>query len=152
MQLTKNFSLVEMTKTLVRTENHPDAGSLDALFALCKEVLQPLRDSLETPIHVLSAYRSPKVNAVIGGKNGSSHCKGEACDFECPGISNYELAKAVIANKLPFDQLILEFYTPGIPQSGWVHVSYKARGENRFQILTAVREHGRTTCRPGLVP
>jgi len=152
MQLTKNFSLAEMTKTSVRTDNHPDAGSLDALFALCKEVMQPLRDALGKPLYVSSGYRSPKVNAVIGGSSSSQHCKGEACDFECFGMSNYDLAKAVIDNKLPFDQLILEFYTPGIPNSGWVHVSYKARGENRFQILTAARERGKTIYKPGLVP
>jgi len=151
MRLSKNFTLAELTKTSVRTDNMPDAGALDALFALCKEVLQPLRDALGKPIYVSSGYRSPKVNAVIGGSSNSQHCKGQAADFECFGMSNYELAKAVISNKIPFDQLILEFYTPGIPNSGWVHVSYRADGKNRFQVLSAVRENGRTVYKTGLV-
>jgi hypothetical protein len=152
MKLSKNFSLAEMTKTSVRTDNYPDAGALDALFALCKEVMQPLRDALGKPLYVSSGYRSPKVNAVIGGSSRSQHCKGEACDFECPGISNYDLAKAIIDNKIPFDQLILEFYKPGVPDSGWVHVSYKANGSNRYEILTAARENGKTVYKKGLVP
>lgn len=152
MQLTKDFSLAEAIKTNVRTDNSPDAGALDALFALFKNVMQPLRDAIGKPIHVNSAYRSPKVNAVVGGSASSQHCKGQACDFECPGMSNYDLAMAVINNKIEFDQLILEFYTPGIPDSGWVHVSYRADGKNRFQILTAVRENGKTVYKQGLVP
>jgi zinc D-Ala-D-Ala carboxypeptidase len=51
---------------------------------------------------------------------------------------------------LDFDQLILEFYTPGIPDSGWVHVSYKADGENRKSILTASRVDGKTQYSTGI--
>jgi len=46
--------------------------------------------------------------------------------------------------------LILEFYTPGIPDSGWVHVSYKSEG-NRRSILTAMKENGKTVYKPGLI-
>jgi len=48
-----------------------------------------------------------------------------------------------IRDNLDFDQLILEFYTPGIPDSGWVHVSYK-HDENRKSVLTASRVDGKT--------
>jgi hypothetical protein len=66
-------------------------------------------------------------------------------------MSNYDLARAVIDNKIPFDQLILEFYTPGIPNSGWVHISYRMDGSNRFDVMTAARENGRTVYKKGLV-
>ena len=55
-----------------------------------------------------------------------------------------------IADNIDFDQLILEFYTPGIPDSGWVHVSYKANG-NRKSVLTAMKENGKTVYKPGLL-
>jgi hypothetical protein len=42
-------------------------------------------------------------------------------------------------NNLEFDQLILEFTQKGIPDSGWVHVSYIPEG-NRKQILTALKD------------
>ena len=76
-------------------------------------------------------------------------CKGEAVDIECPGTGNYDVAKWISEN-CDFDQLILEFYTPGIPDSGWVHVSYKTEG-NRKSILTAMKENGKTVYKPGLI-
>ena len=54
------------------------------------------------------------------------------------------------ALNLDFDQLILEFYTPGIPDSGWVHVSYKSEG-NRKSVLTAMKENGKTVYKNGLI-
>ena len=47
-------------------------------------------------------------------------------------------------------KLILEFYTPGVPDSGWVHVSYKTEG-NRKSILTAMKEDGKTVYKPNLI-
>ena len=64
-------------------------------------------------------------------------------------MSNFEVAE-YIRDNLDFDQLILEFYTPGIPDSGWVHVSYKSEG-NRQSILTAMKENGKTVYKPGLI-
>jgi hypothetical protein len=55
----------------------------------------------------------------------SQHAKGQAVDFEVAGVSNLELAKWIRDN-LEFDQLILEFYCAKKPNSGWVHVSYRA--------------------------
>jgi hypothetical protein len=51
----------------------------------------------------------------------------------CFGVDNKELAK-YIKNNLIFDQLILEFYTPSDPSSGWVHCSY-SKEENRKETL-----------------
>ena len=70
-------------------------------------------------------------------------------DIECPGTPNYDVA-SWIAENLDFDQLILEFYTPGIADSGWVHVSYKSEG-NRKSVLTAMKENGKTVYKPGLI-
>ena len=64
-------------------------------------------------------------------------------------LAMIDVAKWIEQN-LDFDQLILEFYTPGIPDSGWVHVSYKAEG-NRKSILTAMKENGKTVYKPDLI-
>ena len=96
-----------------------------------------------------SGKRGPSLNEAVGGSSKSQHCKGEAVDIECPGTSNYAVANWIEQN-LDFDQLILEFYTPGIPDSGWVHVSYKSEG-NRKSILTAMKENGKTVYKPGLI-
>ena len=51
-------------------------------------------------------------------------------------------------DNLEFDQLILEFYRDGEPDSGWIHVSWSS-GENRNQILRALRnEDGKVEYKP----
>jgi hypothetical protein len=102
-------------------------------------------------VRINSSYRSPKLNAAVGGSAKSQHCNGEAIDFEIDGLPNPELAKWVSKN-CEFDQIILEFYNPKEgPNSGWVHASYTAKGVNRHQIMTAVMENGKTVYKPGFL-
>jgi hypothetical protein len=46
--------------------------------------------------------------------------------------------------------LILEFYTPGIPDSGWVHVSYNP-DNLKCQVMTAYKKNGKTVYEPGII-
>lgn len=152
MRLSKNFTLSEFTKsqTALRQgiDNTPEGEHLEAAKELFANVVQPVRDNFGVTV-INSGYRGPKLNEAVGGSSRSQHCKGEAVDIECPGTSNYEVAKWIEDN-LDFDQLILEFYTPGIPDSGWVHVSYKTE-DNRKSILTAMKEEGKTVYKTGLI-
>lgn len=153
MQLTTNFSLSEMIKseTALRKglDNTPTPEVVSNLKTLCVNVLQPLRDHYKRGIKVNSGYRSPDVNASVGGSRTSDHTRGMAADIEIPGVPNYELAKT-IADNYNFTQLILEFYTPGVPDSGWVHVSYDPRNLKK-QIMTASIKNGKTVYEPGLI-
>lgn len=153
MQLTTNFSLAEMIKseTAVRRDmdNIPGTVEIDNLRVLCEQILQPIRDAYDRGVKVNSGYRSPDVNAAVGGSRTSDHCKGQAADIEIPGVPNGDLAQYV-ADYFEFTQLILEFHTPGVPDSGWVHVSYDPL-DLKKQILTAMRENGKTVYKPGLV-
>ena len=150
--LSKNFTLTEYTKsqTALRLgiDNTPNEDHLASAKLLFERVVQPVRDHFG-PTVINSGYRGPELNAAIGGAATSQHCRGEAVDIECPGIANHEVAEW-IQNNLDFDQLILEFYTLGIPDSGWVHVSYIPEG-NRKQSLTAVKQDGKTVYLQGLI-
>jgi hypothetical protein len=73
---------------------------------------------------------------------------GCAADLEIPGMANYDLA-SYISQNFKFTQVILEFYTRGIPDSGWVHVSYNPE-RLISQALTAVRKDIKTVYLPGL--
>lgn len=152
-QLTANFSLHEMCKseTALRMgfDNTPGPVETEYLKLLCENVLQPIRDHYGKGVKVNSAYRSPESNAAVGGSKTSDHCKGKAADIEIPGIPNAELALWIM-NNLDYTQLILEFYTSGIPDSGWVHVSYDPENLKK-QELTATKVAGKTTYLPGLV-
>ena len=139
--LSKNFTLTEFTKsqTALRMgiDNTPNDEHLASAKLLFENVVQPVRDHFG-PTVINSGYRGPALNEAIGGASASQHCRGEAVDIECPGIANETVAQW-IADNLEFDQLILEFAEKGIPDAGWVHVSYIPEG-NRKQILTALKD------------
>jgi hypothetical protein len=152
-QLTKNFSLHELTKSETAArhdmDNTPGPAEIANLTELAGKVLQPIRDHFAKGVHVNSGFRHPDVNAKVGGSKTSDHCKGQAADIEIPGVANADLA-AWIRDNMEFTQLILEFYTPGIPDSGWVHVSYDPNNLKK-QVMTATRKDGKTVYLPGLV-
>jgi hypothetical protein len=148
MKLSANFSLAELTKTNVRQfDNTPSMQVIDNLQVLVDNVLQPIRNKFG-PVTVTSGYRSPSVNKAIGGSATSDHCFGFAADFEVAGVDNKELARWV-ADNLKFKQLILEFYTKGVPDSGWVHVSYDKNNLTQ-KVMTATKVGGRTVYSPGI--
>jgi len=153
MKLTENFTLSEMTKseTALRhgLDNTPGNTEIANLKRLAENVLQPIRNNYKRGVKVNSGYRAPNVNAAVGGSKTSDHCRGQAADIEIPGVANAELAEW-IAKNLKFTQLILEFYTPGVPDSGWVHVSYDPTNL-KGQVMTAMREDGKTVYKPGLI-
>jgi len=152
-KLSANFSLHELTKSEIalrlNLDNTPGEAEIESLRLLCEKVLQPVRDHFGKGVKVNSGYRSPESNAAVKGSKTSDHCFGRAADIEIPGVANADLAQWIMDN-LDYNQLILEFYTPGIPDSGWVHVSYNP-ADLRKQELTATKVAGKTTYLPGLV-
>ena len=137
MKLSGHFSLAELTKSQTATrkgiDNQPTLDHIENLTELCTHVLEPTRRNFGKPMVISSGYRSEELCEAIGSSKNSQHAKGEAADFEMFGVDNKELAK-YIKNNLVFDQLILEFYNPDDPSSGWVHCSY-SKEENRKQSL-----------------
>ncbi len=151
MELTRNFTLSELIKsdTAIRRgiNNNPNAGQIENLKLLCENILQPVRDHFGR-VKVTSGFRSPELCVAIGSSVNSQHAKAEAADFECPGVDNAELADW-IHRELPYDQLILEFYTPGEPNSGWIHCSWIA-DKPRASYLWAYKSEGKTKYKPVL--
>ena len=153
MNLTANFTLEELVKseTALRhdMDNTPGEKEVENLKRLAEKVLQPVRDHYQKGVKCNSGYRAPAVNQKVGGSPTSDHCKGQAADIEIPGVANADLAKWITEN-LEFTQVILEFYTPGVPDSGWVHVSYDPDNLKK-QVLTATKRDGKTVYLQGLV-
>ena len=152
MRLSANFTLQEFTKSQTATrqglDNTPNEQHRASAKKLFENVVQKVRENFGVTV-INSGYRGPALNEAVGGSTKSQHCKGEAVDIECPVTPNYDVANWIKEN-LEFDQLILEFYTPGIPDSGWVHVSYKSEG-NRKHVLTAMKENGKTVYKTDLI-
>jgi hypothetical protein len=154
MRISKNFTLKELTKSstgerLGIDNQVKDQETLVNLCALTHNVLQKVREE-HGRTTVNSSFRCLDLNRAIKSSDKSQHVKGEAADIECPALDNFLLAKWIASN-VDFDMVLLEFYTQGIPDSGWVHVSYKADGNNREKELTAVKVKGKTVYKEGLI-
>lgn len=135
-RLSAHFSLREfvMSAAAVRHNlpNLPDSDTERRLKALCDNVLEPLRRRFGR-ILITSGYRSPKVNALVGGVPTSQHVRGEAADLFIPSNEVGERMFAYIQANLPFDQLIFERNR----KSGtrWLHVSYCEDRKCRHQAF-----------------
>ena len=153
MNLSANFKLSELIKseTAMRLDidNTPNEEQIESLRLLCENILQPVRDHFGKPVKISSGFRCSALNQAAGGSSNSDHCRGQACDFEIDGVPNPELASWIETN-LKYTQLILEFYTQGQPNSGWVHCSYSP-SSLKGQSLTATKVAGKTTYLNGLV-
>lgn len=133
IRLSKNFTLDEFVVTATGLENIPGPEDIANLQELATNVLQPLREALGRPIIITSGYRSPAVNAAIGGAGTSQHVIGQAADFKVPGMTNEQIIARIRALKLPYDQLIDEVKG----QSRWIHISHKPGGvTQRLQWMT----------------
>ncbi|AOS80270.1 hypothetical protein Q5W_15475 [Hydrogenophaga sp. PBC] len=148
MQLTPNFTLAELLQSdTAERRGIPNVPTAQALLAIQRQLapgLQRIRDLLGAPLIVSSGYRSPALNAAIGGSRNSQHTRGEAADFRAPGYgSPLEICRLLTAHKerIGFDQLIEE--------GTWVHVSFVAT-RPRGQVLTAHFVNGRARYTEGL--
>lgn len=151
-QLTEHFTLEELTASPTASKlglpNTPTPEHIANMKYCCEKILEPVRAHFGKPVQVNSSYRAPAVNRAVGGSKTSQHVNGQAIDFEIPGIDNKAVADWV-ADNLEFDQVILEFYTKGDKNSGWVHASIKKEGGNRKQRLIASKSKaGGTTYTP----
>lgn len=139
-KLSANFSLWEFTTSQTAERQNIDNTPSDAVIAnlrtLCEQILEPARNTLG-PLRISSGYRSPALNAAIGGSKTSAHVLGYAADVIPLNTTTLAFAKWVAANR-NFDQIILEFGTPTDP--AWIHVSCDPRG--RKECLKTVTGGG----------
>ena len=129
MKITKNFTLLELTKTSTGITNHPNKEQVASIIKLCHNVLQPARDLFGRAIHITSGFRSLAVNKAVGGVRNSQHMSGEAADITVFTKEENKKLFEIIRDNLSFDQLINE------RDYSWIHVSYRSAESNRKQVL-----------------
>lgn len=135
MIFTRHFSYEEF----IRSEAAAKAGISNDLprelvpaaqFTLAG--MERVRAALKSlPVQMLSGYRGPEVNRLVGGSSSSQHMRAEAVDFVCPAYGTpREIAQflAPLAWIIGIDQLILE--------PTWIHVSFTVNP--RGQVLRVV--------------
>jgi hypothetical protein len=138
MKLSEHFTLEELTvsETAARKglDNTPDNDALYDLKRLAL-FLEDIRTAVGRPLRINSAYRAPEVNASVGGSKTSQHCKGQAADIRVVGLTPDQVCQAIIAAKLPFDQVIREF-------DSWTHVSIPAKDKAPRKMALIIDKKG----------
>ena len=156
MRISKNFTLLELTKSNTATRlgisNTPDKEGIHKLRLLATELLQPLRNAVGA-LRVTSGYRSESLNKAITGRSDyvSQHTKCQAVDLQFVKrgkMDNMKIFNAIINHALEFDQCILEFGGATAEKDSdnpdWIHLSWKVT-ENRRQILVAYKDENNKT-------
>ena len=136
-RISKNFTLDELTASATAKQQHiinaPGVDEVCNLCALVHNVLQPLRDAMGESIKIGSGYRCPQLNKAVGGVPNSQHTDGQAADLCIDGdLKKGKRWFVWIKTHCKFDQLIWEHNAKG---TYWVHVSYRADGKNRQQVI-----------------
>lgn len=130
MNLSKNFTLAELTRTSTDLPNLPSPHESYNLLMLATYELQPTRDRFGR-MHTNSGFRSFSVNGAIGGSPTSQHTKGQAGDIR-PMDADINEVFAWMKDNLQYGQLILE--TRG--ESQWIHVSLpRLDKENQMAMI-----------------
>ena len=134
--MTPHFTLAELTHTDHRTlDNTPNAQELANLKRLA-EFLETVKTTLGgKPVMINSAFRSKAVNDAVGSRDTSQHRQGLACDFKVPGVVPDAVVRAIIAAKLPYDQIIREFSDPVTGGGGWTHISISDKPRRQALII-----------------
>lgn len=140
MKLSLNFSLRELTTSLTALRhgfsNTPNSTQILNIKHLADAVLQPLRNHLNTPVHVNSGYRNHHLNKLVGGSTNSHHLCLDyfaAADIRVPHLTPTQLAAVIRELDLPIEQCIIE--------PSWVHVS--TRRPKREYLVVEFKD-GRT--------
>ena len=141
MQLSKNFSLAELTRSATAAKfgiaNTPNAEQVENLRALCVDCLQPARDLYGKPVIVNNGFRSQALNSAMARSGyrvsaNSQHLHGKAADIRDADKTKNKKLFDVLLERGVFDQLIWE--DGGDQYPDWIHVSYRKTG-NRKQAL-----------------
>lgn len=137
IMLSDNFTLSEaiesQTATRLGLDNTPSDEAIMNLRRVARDILEPIRREFG-PFSPTSWYRSPALNKAIGGATKSQHMAGEAVDIKLPRCTSLGLFLWCRDRINVYDQCILEFWTKGQDNSGWVHIS-KTYEKNRMKAL-----------------
>ena len=132
------------TAVRLQIKNRPSFDAWENIQRLVRDVLDPLRESMKTPVRITSGYRCHELNRIVGGSTTSYHMDGLAADLVAAdgSWSVREICDEIATSPWPFDLVIDEF-------GKWVHVQVAVEGiKPRGLELKAWKSNGRTVYAP----
>ena len=137
MKLSAHFTLRVLTHSdtarLRGIDNRPPPNLVKNLRLLARN-LDSVRAMLHGPLEISSGFRSPVLNAEVGGSRTSRHTLGLAADFTCRKFGTpFEICRRIMRSTIRFDQLIYEFGDRA--DGGWIHLSFARRARRRTMTI-----------------
>lgn len=133
-RLSTHFTLRDLTQTSTGIANLPTATELPLLRKLAS-VLDILKEKVG-PFRIASGYRSPLVNAAVGGSSTSRHMAGDAVDIVPLTMTAEEYWSKIIANPALRNSLGEISYK--IPQ-GSIHISLPFTNSYGGRVVASAR-------------
>ena len=152
MMLSRYFSLEEFTFSQTalawRISNTPTPEALLALKDLADRV-DSIRAARGVAMIPTNAYRSPALNAKVGGAENSAHMTGQAVDI-ADGVNGRALARWCLSHLARLESLGLWIEDPRWTP-GWVHIQTRPvpgvrvfRPSMAAALMPALTEQGGT--------
>lgn len=145
-RLSEHFTVAEFTASRTAADRGidndlpidllPNARATAAMLERIRSYLSDLKGQT-VPIIIQSGYRSPELNAAVGGSRRSDHLQALAADWRAPAFGRpVDVARALAdaVDELGIGQLINEY--PDRGGNGWVHTSVQAPALTFNKIIT----------------
>ena len=114
-RLSPHFSLGEFINLSKYSDNKPTMQHVVNMAYGCHFLLEPAREVVG-PIIINSGFRSPRVNAMVGGVKNSQHLLGQAADIRHKDPRQFQILVDFLKSHELTDQLLTG--------SGWLHISW----------------------------
>ena len=115
VRLSPHFTLDEFLNVRKYPDNKPSLQHVANMTYGCLMLLEPAREAVG-PIIINSGFRNPRVNALVGGVNGSQHLLGQAADIRPRDPAKFQPLVDFLRHHALTDQLLTGL--------GWLHISW----------------------------
>ncbi|MGL4367639.1 MAG: D-Ala-D-Ala carboxypeptidase family metallohydrolase [Brevinemataceae bacterium] len=139
MKVSKYFTLYELTASNTAKRyginNTPSVEEKSNLVVL-SELLDEVREFINKPLFLTSAYRSPLLNRRVGGTENSVHTMGLAADISICEADQKQVMKWFREKS---DYWKTTRYCPdqiiAYPKRGFIHIGLSSKNSPRLQFL-----------------
>ena len=126
IRLSAHFMLGEFLNLKKYPDNKPSMQVVANLTYGCLMLLEPAREAIGCPIIINSGFRTPRVNALVGGVKNSQHLVGQAADIRPSDPARFQRLIAFLRSCEYTDQLLTG--------SAWLHISWPPFAEPRHYV------------------